>query len=91
MYETTVYLEKDVTIFNSNRTGLYTAKTCKYKELEDELKHKNEITVNYCYGKRRTREEQLRKLGYFKVADIFYNTEAPHSKIRQVWKRGRRY
>lgn len=85
----TIYLEKDVTIFKGNPTGLYTATTCKYKDLEGLLKHHNEIIVNYCYGKRNIRVKKLKELGYRHVSDIFYNDEAVHSKIRQVWKKGK--
>lgn len=83
----TIWLEKQVTIQRATTTGLYIMSECKYSELDEKLKHVSEITVNYCYGHGKRRVKQLKEMGYIHIYDIFYNTEAKHSKIRQVWKR----
>lgn len=82
-----VHMQKDVTIIkplSNNRSLVY---SLKYNELENALKNQNEITVNYCYGKRKIRTKRLIDLGYKLKETIFYNNTELWGSIKEVWSR----
>ena len=80
-------LQKDVTIIkelSDNKSAVY---SIKYNQLEETLINENEITVNYCYGKRKIRTKRLMDLGYQLKETIWYNDEELWSPIKQIWSR----
>ncbi|AZV43692.1 hypothetical protein BAOM_3083 [Peribacillus asahii] len=83
----TIHMEKAVTLMkdiSNNKTAIWTVK---YKELENELLNENEIVVQYCFGQLKKRVNLLAKLGYKLKNTIWFNDEAPYSKIKEVWTR----
>lgn len=61
--------------------------TYKYKDLPKIIEGENEIEVNYIYGEAKRRENQLKKLGFEIKETIFFNNEAPYSRIKRIFIR----
>lgn len=83
-----ITLEKIVTVSEDISKNYYSMYTCKYKDLAGIVKDQKEIKVSYPFGRKELRNKMLNKLGFVMKENIFYNDDALHSRIQQIWVRG---
>lgn len=83
----TISLDKIVTFSKELSSGRCLVQEYKYKDLPAIVANLNEITVNYVFGQEKKRIKQLIELGFKLTETIFYNNDAPYSRIKQVWSR----
>lgn len=83
----TISMDKNATIMKELPNGFTESQTMIYRDLSVKLQNTNEITVVYPYGMRKRRIKFLEDMGFKLDETIYYNDEAPYSKIKQVWNR----
>jgi hypothetical protein len=82
-----VTLQKLVTVFQSYPNGTTSVSTHRYKDMDRLLVNVQEMDVSYPYGREKLRTKNLEQWGFRLKETIWYNTEADHSTIRQIWSR----
>jgi hypothetical protein len=83
----TLYLDKIVTKSQQLNDTITSVSEHRYKDVPAILAGENEIIVNYAYGKERHRKRQLEFWGFYLSETIWRNTDAQHSRIKEVWRR----
>jgi hypothetical protein len=83
----TLYLDKIVTVSEELNETITAVSEHRYNEVPKLLANEKEIIVNYAYGKERHRKRQLEFWGFVLEETIWRNTEALHSRIKEVWRR----
>lgn len=84
--KTVVVMDKVVTIMKDLSNGRTEAETMNYTSLKSKMKNVvGDITFQYSYGMRNRRVKLLEDMGFELKETIFYNSDAPHSKIKEVW------
>ena len=81
----TVSMDKLVTIMDEMPNGATNIYTIPYKALADKVANETTITVQYAFGMEKRRVKLLKDMGFNLIETIYYNCEAPYSKIKQVW------
>jgi hypothetical protein len=84
---TTLYLDKIVTKIVVLSETVTAVSEHKYSEVPKLLANETEIIVNYAYGKEKHRKRQLEFWGFVLEETIWRNTEALHSRIKEVWRK----
>lgn len=86
--QTVVVMEKDVTIMKDLSNGRTEVITMNYTNLKEKMKSvMGDITFQYTYGMRNRRMKLLQGMGFQLKETIFYNSDALHGKIKEVWTR----
>ena len=83
----TLVMDKSATLMQELRGGRHSIETVKYKDLKQTLAGINTLTVSYVYGMRKRRVKKLEEMGYSLQETIWFNDDALHANIRQVWTR----
>jgi len=83
----TLYLDKIVTVSEELNETITAVSEHRYNEVPKILAHETEIIVNYAYGKEKHRKRQLEFWGFILEETIWRNTDALHSRIKEVWRR----
>ena len=83
----TLVMEKSATLMQELRGGRHSIETVKYKDLKQALTGIDTLTVSYVYGMRKRRVKKLEEMGYGLQETIWFNDDALHANIRQVWVR----
>jgi hypothetical protein len=83
----TLYLDKIVTKSQQLNDTITAVSEHKYKDVPALLAGETEIIVNYAYGKESHRKKQLERWGFYLSKTEWRNTEAQHSRIKEVWRR----
>ena len=78
-------MDKVVTIMDEMPNGATKIYTIPYNALADKLANETTITVQYSCGMEKRRVKLLKDMGFNLIETIYYNNEAPYSKIKQVW------
>jgi len=83
----TLYLDKIVTVSEELNETITAVSEHLYREVPAILAKETEIIVNYAYGKEKHRKRQLEFWGFILEETIWRNTDALHSRIKEVWRR----
>jgi len=83
----TLYLDKIVTVSEELNETITSVSEHRYSEVPKLLANETEIIVNYAYGKEKHRKRQLEFWGFILEETIWRNTDALHSRIKEVWRR----
>jgi hypothetical protein len=83
----TLYLDKIVTVSEELNEAITAVSEHKYSEVPSLLAGETQIIVNYAYGKEKHRKRQLEFWGFILEETIWRNTDALHSRIKEVWRR----
>lgn len=83
----TLYLDKIVTKSEQLNDTITAVSEHSYHQVPEILKEHNEIIVNYAYGKERHRKKQLERWGYYLSKTEWRNTNALHSRIKEIWRK----
>lgn len=84
--KTVVVMEKVVTIMRDLANGRTEAETINYTNLKNKMQNVvGDIVFQYTYGMKNRRVKLLKEMGFELKETIFYNNNAPHGKIKEVW------
>jgi len=83
----TLYLDKIVTVSEELNETITAVSEHLYRDVPKLLANETKIIVNYAYGKEKHRKRQLEFWGFILEETIWRNTEALHSRIKEVWRR----
>jgi hypothetical protein len=87
MTKVNLVLDKGVTVMEELGNGNTSVYSVKYRDLPNVLNDINEVAVKYYFGQAKLRVKQLTQLGFSLKETIYYNDEAPHLPIKQIWSR----
>lgn len=84
--QTTIFLDRIATVSKTFAKGT-SINTYKYKDLPKVIKNCNRIIADYPYGQLKARRKLLENLGYQLEDTIWFNDNAPYSRIKEVYTR----